>query len=369
MKKKSIFFRIASLSWLLIIATLGIFVFSTIPYQKEVLIDRMNSEARDIASSISQVTATAIISEDYSFALEHCLNVVQESNSILYVVITKKDGFALVILDEGWRLDSLGGKWIESQDSLVKGRFLEEPLIKEEVFYYKYPFSYSGIDWGWIHIGLSLKNYNSGTNELYIRTLSSAFIAILLGFFASIWLARKISKPIHHLNEVTKKVTEGNLTVRSDVHTGDEIEGLSDSFNKMTEALFEAQRDLEKRVEERTSELAESNLSLENEIKERKKGELLLKTSLSEKEILLKEIHHRVKNNLQIISSLLYLQSKKIEDKEVQNIFKDSQTRVKSMSLVHEKLYQSKTLSHIDIKEYVENLAKNIFNSYPNFRN
>ena len=365
-KRRSIFFRITTLSWLLIVVTLVIFISSTIPYQKDILIERMNSEARDIAASISQVTATAIIAEDYSFALEHCLNVVQESNSIMYSIITKKDGFSLVILDDGWRLDSLKGKWIENNPVEGKGEFVFEPLLNEEVFHYQYPFSYSGIEWGWVHIGLSLKNYNSGTKELYLRTFTSLLVAIVIGFLASIFIARKISTPVHRLNEFTKAVAGGNLSVRSDIKTGDEIEGLSDSFNIMTEALAEAQTDLEKRVMERTAELAESNIALELENKERIKGEKLLQSSLNEKEVLLKEIHHRVKNNLQIISSLLYLQSKKFENEDVKNIFKDSQTRVKSMSLVHEKLYQSKTLSHIDFKEYIQNLTNYIFSSYTN---
>ncbi|MBK7104876.1 MAG: HAMP domain-containing protein [Ignavibacteriae bacterium] len=364
--RKTIFFRIALLSWLLIIVTLAIFIFSTIPFQKQMLIERMNSEARDIASSISQVTATAIISEDYSFALEHCLNVVQESKSIKFTIITKRDGFSLIILDNGWSLDTLNGKWIEQNVDSLKGLFIFEPLINEEIFYYKYPFSYSGIDWGWIHIGLSLKNYNDGIKQIYLRTLTSSIVSILIGLIASILIARKISKPIHHLNEVTKKVTQGNLSVRSEIKSGDELEGLSESFNTMTEALGEAQINLEKKVLERTAELAESNTALEKEISVRKKGEQLLQSSLSEKEVLLKEIHHRVKNNLQIISSLLYLQSKKFNNEEIQNIFKDSQTRVKSMSLVHEKLYQSKTLSHIDFREYIQNLTNYIFNSYKN---
>ncbi|MFZ1292040.1 MAG: histidine kinase dimerization/phosphoacceptor domain -containing protein [Melioribacteraceae bacterium] len=365
-KRKTIFFRITVLSWMLIIVTLAIFIFSTIPFQKQMLIERMNSEARDIASSISQVTSTAIISEDYSFALEHCLNVVQESQSILFTIITKKDGFSLIILDDGWSLDTLRGKWVEQNVDSSMGQFTYESIIKEEVFYYKYPFSYSGIDWGWIHIGLSLKNYNEGIKQIYLRTFSSSLVAILIGLVASVFIARKISKPIHHLNEVTKKVTSGNLSVRSEIKSGDELEGLSESFNKMTEALSEAQTNLEKKVLERTAELAESNIALEKEISVRKIGEQLLQTSLSEKEVLLKEIHHRVKNNLQIISSLLYLQSKKFDNEEIQNIFKDSQTRVKSMSLVHEKLYQSKTLSHINFKEYIQNLTSYIFSSYKN---
>ncbi|MCB0745809.1 MAG: HAMP domain-containing protein, partial [Ignavibacteriae bacterium] len=175
-------------------------------------------------------------------------NVVQESNSILYSVITKKDGFSLIILDDGWSLDTLGGKWTLGDADNNIGKFVYEDMIKENIFYYKYPFSYSGIEWGWIHIGLSLKNYNAGIKELYLRTFTSSIVAIIIGFFASVLFARKISKPIHHLNEVTKKVTQGNLNVRSEIETGDELEGLSDSFNIMTQSLSEAQLELENRV-------------------------------------------------------------------------------------------------------------------------
>lgn len=89
-----------------------------------------------------------------------------------------------------------------------------------------------------------------------------------------------------------------------------------------------------------------------------------LKNSLSEKETLLKEIHHRVKNNLQIISSLHYLQSKQVDDQYVKNLLMDSQNRVQSMALIHEKLYQAEDLRRINFGEYLDALSGYLVQSF-----
>jgi len=119
-----------------------------------------------------------------------------------------------------------------------------------------------------------------------------------------------------------------------------------------------------KAIEKDSTGIATRKVGTLTDITERVNAEKKIKKSLEEKEMLLKEIHHRVKNNLMIISSLLNLQSRYIKDKASQNVFKESQNRARSMALIHERLYQSTDLERINYGDYIRSLATELFHTY-----
>ncbi|HTQ40797.1 MAG TPA: histidine kinase dimerization/phosphoacceptor domain -containing protein [Pirellulales bacterium] len=153
---------------------------------------------------------------------------------------------------------------------------------------------------------------------------------------------------------------------------------LQDRYKQAANRLREANDVLEARVQERTATLATANEALLNEIKERQAAEDALiqseanlrlalgstELSLKEKEVLNRELNHRVKNNLQIISSLLSIQSSKIQGRENQEIFKECQHRIRAIALVHQRLCGAANLTSIDISDYFGKLVQELFRSY-----
>lgn len=130
------------------------------------------------------------------------------------------------------------------------------------------------------------------------------------------------------------------------------------------EAVRKANEELERQVEERTLALKALNEQLRDDLAKRAAIEEQLRASLKEKEVLIREVNHRVKNNLQVISSLLNLQSGQIREAHIRELFRESQHRIQTMALIHDTLYASSDLANIDLAPFTTTLASSLFDSY-----
>ena len=269
--RNRLLYRSAVLSWIAVILSLALFLVLILPSQRDMLRDRLASTAEVIATSIHQVTVTAIVVEDYSPVIDHCLKVVQERPEVQFIVIAGRDGFSLIHTANGWRFDPDGSAWQGSDTPTWT--FEQTALADDEVFRFAHPLRYSGIDWGWIHIGLSLEQYRADLRSTYLRLAGIGGACLLVASILSLLFARRLSRPILHLSQVTQRLARGDLGARSNITSGDEIEALATSFNQMAENLQHAHEELEQRVQERTAALWESNRVLREEISDRQAAE------------------------------------------------------------------------------------------------
>jgi len=228
--------RTVLLAWGVILLAMSMFVVGTIPHQKATLLKSLESKAEVVATSVAQVTIKSVVAEDYTAVIEHCTEVVQEQPSVRFVVITRKDGFSLVHTRNGCFQDELKGIWTPEART-GGGRLSQNELEDGRVYHFAYPVSHSGSHWGWIHIGFSTDTFSSGVKTIYQRTAMLAALCILCGFFMSYIFARRLSRPILELDAVTRRVAAGDLNVKADISSGDEVESLAQSFNAMTAAL------------------------------------------------------------------------------------------------------------------------------------
>ena len=251
-RRRTIFFRMLWLSWLGIIFTVIVFVFATIPYQKTQLRKEMDMQAGVAFSSVSQIAESSIILGDYSVIVDHCLTLIQNNDRVLYVVLTKNDGFSLIHTAEGWTQKTLEGKWLPGNEKPPgEGRFEWSEIVKHEVYHASFPFRYSGIDWGWIHIGLLPNKFYADLKSLYIRIALTAILAISVGMVASFYVARQISGPVMLLDRVVKQIRSGDLSARARIQSGDEVESLARSFNRMAAHLNTEIKEKEFEISER----------------------------------------------------------------------------------------------------------------------
>lgn len=187
------------------------------------------------------------------------------------------------------------------------------------------------------------EDLHNNLDKTFWKLFPASIIALLLAVLMGYLLFRKFSKNFDILLNASKQVQKGNLKFRSNIKGKDSISQLGYTFDLMLDSMENNIKNLDLKVEERTREL---------------------KKSLDEKNTLLKEIHHRVKNNLAFTISLIKIQKRKVEDEKTKNVLTDIQERIHIMELLHRKLYESKDLNLIPFKKYVKELVYDMSYAY-----
>ncbi len=200
-----------------------------------------------------------------------------------------------------------------------------------------------------ISIRIPLSVPYAGANRFSVK-----LTLLLLGIFLAVslvyhWvLKRFLMTPLSDVSDMAAKIANdpAQLGEKLPIHLGRELSELATAFNLMSENLRQGRDELEQRVQERTAELSDANTRLSG--------------ALEQKEILLREVHHRVKNNLTMISSILGIQARYLDDPKALAAFEQNKSRIRSMALLHEKLYRTDDLSDINFRHYIEDLCRQL---------
>ena len=254
--------RTMLLAWTITLVTLGIFVAFLLPQQRRDLREGLESKASGVAVALQGEVAEAAVSEDYSSVVDHAMQVLKGDKSVDFLVITKNDGLSLVVERNGWRLEPKTERFWYPELRRPFSELGVVPMFNRRVFHYAVPFDYSSIQWGWIHVGLSLDSYDQSARQVNLRTGILAVVCILISLIASVLYAGRFVRPILQLQSVVERVAGGDLTARAHIGSRDEIEQLAHAFNGMADMILhrdqelsEGKRNLELRVTERTQEL------------------------------------------------------------------------------------------------------------------
>ncbi len=240
----SISFRFSATCWAVTLMALALYLAVNLPQQKKDLLEALRSKAQGLSSSLQDVTAGAAVSEDYSTVVEHCIQVLKGDDAIDYLVITKTDGYSVIVQRDGWRIETLDRFW-RPENRTVIGEIAYVPLVGKRVFRYARPFDYSAIHWGWVNVGLSTQAYDHSVALVYQRSAYLGILSAALSMIVSLAQASRLVRPIVTLQGVVGEVARGDLSARADLKTGDEVEDLAKSFNAMADTIRDRNRILE----------------------------------------------------------------------------------------------------------------------------
>ncbi|HMK44940.1 MAG TPA: ATP-binding protein [Dissulfurispiraceae bacterium] len=244
--KKSLFRRTFLTLLLLSCAVILSFSLFSFPREKKALLKSLESQAMSLSASIAGVCGNAFITRDNSFVVDHNMQVIQSIPSILYIIVAQRGGSSLVHTQSKWeQRDAPDPEWSAGFDGEhAVGTIKYSRLVRRDAYHYSMPLQFSGIEWGMLHIGLSLDAYSAGLRTLFRDVLLMAIFCFVISALISYYFATELSSPIIALTHTTQKIMKGDLSTRANITTGDEVQDLADSMNQMTTAIQKSRQEL-----------------------------------------------------------------------------------------------------------------------------
>ncbi len=324
----------------IVVLAVGVFAWSMMNYLTELSRGELEERGRLVVAAVERSISQDLALDDRTAVVQRCAALVNDTEDLEYIVVTLRDGSALVHTADGWE-GADGGDWKQfegGEDSAV----VIPPRVGgggDEVLQFSHEISYlTSLPLGWVHLGLSMEHYRENLRELRGRTWYLALVALCFGVPASLFFGRQIARPITRLQDFAKRIAAGDLSTEVRVGGSKEIVHLSETMNWMSRRLADSRQQLESSLREQAA--------------------------LREKEVLLREIHHRVKNNMQVLGGLIRIQCRGLESEEARAVLIESETRIRSMALLHQKLYQSESISEISLAGYVRVLVDQLRRLY-----
>jgi signal transduction histidine kinase len=268
--KVNLFTKVFTLIFINIVVVFTVFGIYSFLDKKSTLLTMLNVEAMNVAKSIALVCSDALVIEDDTFLFEFNFDYINQNKNLKNIIVSKKNREYLIIEKEKWlftqKLDHI---YLSKEKKMESYEILFSPVLGDEVYHYTYPIYLSGLQWGWIHVSLDIDRYKLDIKELYLEYFLLFIAILLISFFCSYLIATLFSKPILHLNNIAKQISQGDLSKRVAIYRNDEIGELTHTFNTMVENLEKSKVELttmntklELRVMERTKELKNVNITL-----------------------------------------------------------------------------------------------------------
>jgi len=307
-------------------------------FMSRVLFEDLTEKVKVTTRNLTLSVSPSLASADNSAVVQICKEVVGRKDGIKYIVIAPSKGDMLAFIKDRWFVLEKKGPWVSDQFQTVSTSLIPNPLGSGECLRYAQKIAHETQNFGWVHVGYDTARYRAHMYYLYQTTLWIGALTWLIGVVAAFVFSVQMVLPIRKLKGFAGKIAGGDLGGEIVLNHHGELSELAEAMSWMSSSLKQSRKELED--------------SLKRE------------ASLREKEILLREIHHRVKNNMQILGSLIRMQSRRVADQSLRPVFRESEDRIRSMALIHEKLYQSESLSRVELQSYLEDLTRELKRVY-----